>query len=302
MKNYFVFLDFFKKLEVFGTTITDISHIGELKSQTENLIFNEAKMAKNSNMDIDGIQRQITEYDNLLTKIANLSQTDTVKIENQMNGERPRAKRRGSAIQTNGPEHISIFKDYDQKIAKLELDLKREKELRQVKYYRTDKKNNEIKRLHTEKDELLDRCQKYENMMRDLNNKNMHLLNENQQLNSTLHRKTSECQELNNLLTTAMNPKIQNKLSNMPHTLHSKHIIRITELETEIEELKELIKSFEIMSKKNAMPGDTKDLLEKMSVMLLNKNLDPNFFSESQKEVIRSLFGDYATNMYKDKI
>ena len=79
-------------------------------------------------------------------------------------------------------------------------------------------------------------------------------------------------------------------------------MVRIQELETEIEELKELIKSFELMSQRNSMADNTKDLLEKLSVMLLNKNTDPNFFSESQKALIRSLFGDYATKTYKDKI
>jgi hypothetical protein len=50
----------------------------------------------------------------------------------------------------------------EQKIAKLEIDLKREKELRQVKYYRNDKKTNEIEKLHKEKDDLLKKCQKLE--------------------------------------------------------------------------------------------------------------------------------------------
>lgn len=43
-------------------------------------------------------------------------------------------------------------------------------------------------------------------------------------------------------------------------------------------------------------------MLEKLSVMLLNKNVSSDFFSENQKALIRSLFGDYATTTYKQKI
>lgn len=78
--------------------------------------------------------------------------------------------------------------------------------------------------------------------------------------------------------------------------------LRINELETEIGELKLLINSFESSFKCNSKPGDAKELLEKLSVMLLNKNVDSSFFSEKQKELIRSLFGDYATTTYKNKI
>lgn len=104
------------------------------------------------------------------------------------------------------------------------------------------------------------------------------------------------------MVSGPISTKISSKISNIPPTLQSKHILRISELETEIEELKDLIKSFEMITKKNSVSDSAKDLLEKLSVMLLNKNTDPNFFSESQKEIIRSLFGDYATKIYKNKI
>lgn len=174
--------------------------------------------------------------------------------------------------------------------------------MKQVKYYRTDKKTTEIKRLHKEKDELLDKLMKYELIVKDMEEKNAMVLKENQKLHNNMFNKTAEWKELNNLLAATSNPKVQSKLANIPINLQTKHIVRITELETEIEELKELIKAFELMSKKNSVSGDAKEVIEKMSVMLLNKNEDPNFFSESQKELIKSLFGDYATKMYKEKI
>jgi len=43
--------------------------------------------------------------------------------------------------------------------------------LRQVKYYRSDKKTSEIKKLQKEKDDLIDRCRKYEVILRELENK-----------------------------------------------------------------------------------------------------------------------------------
>lgn len=80
---------------------------------------------------------------------------------------------------------------------------------------------------------------------------------------------------------------------------------RITELEAEIGDLKQLIATFESsVSKKMPIKNQetTNELLEKLSVMLLYKNVDDGFFSERQKVLIRSLFGDYATTTYKDKI
>jgi predicted nucleic acid-binding Zn-ribbon protein len=80
---------------------------------------------------------------------------------------------------------------------------------------------------------------------------------------------------------------------------------RIAELETEIEDLKQLIATFESsVSEKVTIKNQetSNELLEKLSVMLLYKNVDDGFFSEKQKILIRSLFGDYATTTYKDKI
>ena len=180
-----------------------------------------------------------------------------------------------------------------QKLAKIELDLKREKDLKKVKYYRNDKKANEITKLIKENEELINRSNKYEIIIKDLEVKNLQILNENQQLTESYNIKDIEWQELTNRI---------NEIVEKTTKANPKQMLRIQELEWEIDELKQLIKSFEILSKKNSMPEDTKEVLEKLSVMLLNKNTDPNFFSENQKSLIRSLFGDYATLTYKDKI
>ena len=261
-------------------------------------------MAKLTNMDVDGIQKQISEYDVLLSKIAELSSNEAIQIEQKWNASL--VNNFNNNLNKDEDDNVStrseVIKEYEQRIARLNLDLKREKELRQVKYYRNDKKTNEIKRLHKEKDDLIDTCRKYETIIKDLEQKNMQLLNENQQLQNTVQIKISECKELSNIINSNATLRTQNKLGAIPPALQSKHIVRITELETEIEELKELIKSFELMSKKNSFSENAKDMLEKMSVLLLNKNTDPNFFSETQKEIIRSLFGDYATKTYKNRI
>jgi hypothetical protein len=78
--------------------------------------------------------------------------------------------------------------------------------------------------------------------------------------------------------------------------------IRIKELMDEVVELKLLIGNFESSVKNKTKPEDTKEVLEKLSIMLLNKNVDSQFFSEKQKSLIRSLFGDFATTTYKNKI
>lgn len=74
---------------------------------------------------------------------------------------------------------------------------------------------------------------------------------------------------------------------------------KIKDLENEINELRQLIDSFEATMKIGDKKEENKELLEKLSLMLLNKNIDHTFFSESQKEMIRTLFGDYATTTYK---
>lgn len=165
MKNYFVFLDFFKNLEGFGSKIHEIYDLSELKTQTENIIFNEAKMAKLTNMDIDGIQKQITgkiqtfllflEYESLLYKINELTRDEAITIEQNWNANVLQLNSSNSNNENIEIDKNELLREYEIKLSKLEVDLKREKELRQVKYYRNDKKATEIKRLHKEKDDLL---------------------------------------------------------------------------------------------------------------------------------------------------
>ena len=47
---------------------------------------------------------------------------------------------------------------------------------------------------------------------------------------------------------------------------------------------------------------EIRDIMDKLSVMFITKNSDPNFLTHRQKKFFRSLFGDYATRTYKDKI
>lgn len=248
-------------------------------------------------MDIDGLQKQIQDLEFLLQSITELSQQKSMQIENGWNW---------SSIQkTNAPIKFEIedgddndclktqIQNYQQKIAKLELDLKREKELKHVKYYRADRKANEIKRLIQEKDDALKKCMNLESIIKDLEIKHLKIENEYFQIEQNLEIKIRECDELNIKIL---------EITEENNKVNPKYTERIQELECEIDELKQLIKSFEIMTKKNTVPDSTKEVLEKLSVMLLNKNTDPNFFSEQQKSLIRSLFGDYATITYKDKI
>lgn len=109
---------------------------------------------------------------------------------------------------------------------------------------------------------------------------------DNRKLSKQLQMKIIECQDL----------------ISQPHPSQAEYKNRIQELETEIDELKQLIKSFETKIFKGFDKNSANELLEKLSLMFLNKNIDPNFFSERQKTLIRSLFGDYATTTYKEKI
>ena len=248
-------------------------------------------------MDIDGLQKQIQDLEFLLQSITGLSQQKSMQIENGWNW--------NSNHKTDAPIKFEIededdndclktqIQNYQQKIAKLELDLKREIELKHVKYYRADRKANEIKRLIQEKDDVLKKCMNLESIIKDLEIKHLKIENEYFQIEQNLEIKIRECDELNIKIL---------EITEENNKVNPKYTERIQELECEIDELKQLIKSFEIMTKKNTVPDSTKEVLEKLSVMLLNKNTNPNFFSEQQKSLIRSLFGDYATITYKDKI
>lgn len=287
MKNYFVFLEFFKKIENFSQQ-NHAGDISELLAKNEKLFFKELQSVKELNMDIDGIQKQIQEFDFILEGMNDISVPQVAKIQHEWNSNTNSVPCLGINWQTADDNQIlkNQIDNYEQKVAKLELDLKREKELRHVKYYRTDKKTTEIKKLCNEKDELINRCMKYEWILKEFERRNRLVLLENQELSAKLQSKSNECQELNK----------------DPPMNKEDYQIRIKELESEIGELKLLITSFETSFKSKSNPGDTKELLEKLSVMLLNKNVDSSFFSEKQKELIRSLFGDYATTTYKNKI
>lgn len=272
----------------------NITQIDQLKEQVENLVFRECKIGKDLNMDVDGLQKQLQEYDYALNHIEQLSRAEAAEVERRWNF----YNMSSIPLDLDNDDQSNAIRaqmdHYQQKISKLEIDLKREKEFRHVKYYRNDKKEAELKRLHKEKDTLLERCNQYESMIYSLEEQHAKAVNDNQQLSNDLQTKINECKEL----MTKYGELPQKR----PTKLKPKHLARINELESEIDELKQLIKSFEMVSKNNSMSDSAKDVLEKLSVMLLHKNTDPDFFSENQKTLIRTLFGDYATHTYKDKI
>lgn len=239
-------------------------------------------------MDIDGLQKQIQEWEFVVSSINDLTEPKAAQIQHEWNSQTPTVGCLG--ISCDHLEEAQALREQiqklDQQIARLELDLKREKELRQIKYYRTDKKTTEIKKLYKEKDDIVNHWRKYETVLKDMERKMTQLEKENQQVKNKLQLKITECQEI------AKNPQ----KSQIVYTE------RIQELENEVEEMKNLIKTFETSMRKTPTQDSTKELLEKLSVMLLYKNVDQNFFSESQKSLIRSLFGDFATSTYKDKI
>lgn len=285
------------KLENFGHSVHSFDSLKLLKEHIENLIFRELSSGKDIKLDIDGLQNQIQEHENLLKHITELSHQKSVQLENEWNGNC--SQKTETAIKFDideGDENASLMKQiehFQQKVMKLELDLKREKEIKHVKYYRADRKANEIKRLIQENDDVIKKCIHYESTIKELEVKQLQMQNEFLKMQHTLDNKTLECDELSNKIF---------EMTEENNKANPKQTERIQELECEIDELKQLIKSFEIMTKKNSVTDSTKEVLEKLSVMLLNKNTDPNFFSEQQKSLIRSLFGDYATITYKDKI
>lgn len=265
MKNYFIFLEFFKKIETFGSKIHNFNSLNDLKMQTENLIFNELKCGKDIKMDIDELQNALQDHETLMDTISQISLRDRIDLENDLNF-RETNKSNSPVAAKDANQDVEYFRsqilNYQEKVSKLELDLRREKELKKVKYYRNDKKASEISKLIKDKDELTTRIIKYESIIKDLEIKNLQILNENQQLVDSINIKTSEWQELNYKIAEA---------SEKATKVNPKQILRIKELECEIDELKQLINTFEIVSKKNSMSDDTKEVLEKLSVMFLNK-------------------------------
>ena len=85
MKNYFVFLEFYKKLENYGSKIHNFSSLNELKMQTENLIFNELKGGKEIKMNIDELQDVLQEHESMINTISQINSQDRIEIENSLN-------------------------------------------------------------------------------------------------------------------------------------------------------------------------------------------------------------------------
>jgi hypothetical protein len=287
MKNYFVFLEFFKKIENFSQQNHE-GDISELLANNEQLFYKDLQNVKGLNMDIDGIQKQIQEFDITLNSMTDIAAPQVAHMQHELNSHTSSLPSLDINCQTAEENQVLInqLDQSEQKIAKLELDLKREKEMRNVKYYRSDKKTTEIRKLNKEKDEIVNRCLKYESILKEFEKRNKLILYDNNKLLSKLQSKTIECKELNRI----------------PPMNKEDYQIRIKELMTEVGELKLLIGSFESSIKNKTIPEDTKEVLEKLSIMLLNKNVDSHFFSEKQKSLIKTLFGDYATTTYKNKI
>lgn len=172
--------------------IDDLREVKGVKQKIEELIYHDARGVQKSNMDIDGIQNQIMDYEILLNKITDLTNEKSAQIERHWNDQIfTQIHTQKNEVKDDKDNEI-IFQLYEQKISKLEIDLKREKELRQVKYYRSDKKTTEINSLRKEKDELVNRCKKYQNFIKELEAQNMIALHENQQISCNLHLKVSE--------------------------------------------------------------------------------------------------------------
>jgi hypothetical protein len=85
MKNYFVFLEFYKKVENF----VQKQHSEEVQyvlEQNEGFM-KEIKMVKGLNLDTDGIQRQIQEYDTIICSINDLDDAKTAQIQHEWNSQ-----------------------------------------------------------------------------------------------------------------------------------------------------------------------------------------------------------------------
>ncbi|CAI2387140.1 unnamed protein product [Moneuplotes crassus] len=283
MKNYFVVIEFLNTL----TTIkSERSH--QISLLEDESIAPHIVNLKNLSMDIDGIQSQIQAFEASLQAIEKASKpkSHTKKRKSAANSPNISCLRSVGQFTDESQYLREKIEHLEQKCAKMEIDLKREKELRHVKYYRNDKKTAEIKKLSQEKDDFMNKCRKYETMLQEIELKNRNILDENHILNERVQDLVSQCDSMKK------NPPMD----------QSDYQKKIRSLEVEIDELRDLVSSFEASVKIGGSQEDAKILLEKLSVMLLYKNVDHTFFSENQKELIRNLFGDYATAIYKKKI
>lgn len=86
MKNYFVFLEFFKKIENFSQQ-NHAGDISELIAKNEKLFFKDLQSVKELNMDIDGIQKQIQEFDFILEGMNDISVPQAAKIQHEWNAQ-----------------------------------------------------------------------------------------------------------------------------------------------------------------------------------------------------------------------
>ena len=94
------------------------------------------------------------------------------------------------------------------------------------------------------------------------------------------------------------NSNLQIEIQKIEKPLKSKIVSLEYELRIHKDKVNTLTQQYEL-SKKN---DDILSIMDKLSVMFLTKNSDPNFLSPDQQKLIKSLFGDYGSRTYKEKI
>lgn len=92
--------------------------------------------------------------------------------------------------------------------------------------------------------------------------------------------------------------KLQNTVQRIEKPLKNK----VVSLEYELRVQKDMVNSAKQqyeLSKKN---DEILTIMDKLSVMFLTKSQDSNFLTSEQQKLIKSLFGDYGSRTYKEKI
>lgn len=92
--------------------------------------------------------------------------------------------------------------------------------------------------------------------------------------------------------------KLQNTIQRIEKPLKSRVVSLEYDLRIQKDKVNSAKQQYEL-SKKN---DEIFTIMDKLSVMFLTKSQDPNFLTSEQQKLIKSLFGDYGSRTYKEKI
>ncbi|CAI2379557.1 unnamed protein product [Moneuplotes crassus] len=318
----FVFIDFFKQVEKIPQIASCNNRVNfcEVSNELEKILVNEGE--KISSLDLE-----VEKFETILEKTTQFLETqegaklkvfvkkfsddhgqNPLKVYNQeydlnqelgFESERKSTKlNEPDSCRCNTMSNNSKLEEendwFRKQIKQLNNSLKKAKQNKHSMYFRNDRKMMELNRVTKERNKLQEKVCIVEN---ELHAQKMINIDKTEELRLQKERYDQLENDFEQLRIN-FDERISNSVRTTEKPLKSK----IKSLEYEIKILKEKLnftKQQYDVAKKN---DQVMQVMDDLSRMILSKNNDPNFLTREKKALIKSLFGDYATNFYKQEI